>query len=147
MKEELVKNWMTPNPVTVTPETLLPEMHQLMHNHQIRRLPVMQGQKIVGIVTLGDVREAEPSSASSLSIWEINYLLARLQASEIMSPTPITVSPDDKVSKVAQLMLEHKISGLPVVEPKGDLMGMITESDIFRMVAAQWLDEENDSRP
>ena len=78
-REKLVKDWMTAEVVTVSPDTSLPEAHRLMTSKEIRRLPVLKGDQLVGIVTRGDVRGAEPSEASSLSIWEINYLLAKLK--------------------------------------------------------------------
>lgn len=79
MKKELVRNWMTQDVITVKPETSLPEAHQIMMDEEIRRLPVVDDENnLVGIVTLGDVRGAQPSPATSLSIWELNYLLSSL---------------------------------------------------------------------
>ncbi len=138
MKQELVKNWMNPNVITVSPDTALPEAHRLMTEHRIRRLPVLQDGRLVGIVTLGDVREAEPSNATSLSIWELNYLLSRLPVAEIMTEAPKTVSQDATVGEAAHIMLTHKVSGLPVVDNAGIVVGIVTESDIFRMVAQEW---------
>jgi CBS domain-containing protein len=142
MKQELVKNWMTREVITITPETALPEAHRLMTAKKIRRLPVMDMGRLVGIITLGDVREAEPSGATSLSIWELHYLLSKLEIKEIMTPNPVTVTPDTTISQAAKLMLDRKISGLPVVDPQGELVGIITESDIFRMVTQTWHQEE-----
>lgn len=135
-----VRDWMTPNPIWIGPKTVLTEAHQLMTEHNIRRLPVLEGDELVGIVTLGDVRGAEPSQATSLSIWELHYLLGRLTVDEIMSRKLWTVSPETSIAEAARLMLDHRIAGLPVVEDKA-LVGIITESDIFRMVVAQWRDE------
>jgi CBS domain-containing protein len=102
----------------------------------------MKAGRLVGIVTLGDVREAEPSDATSLSIWEINYLLAQLKVEKIMSQNPITISPNATIGEAAWLMLEYKISGLPVVDKAGGIVGIITESDIFRLVVQQWGNRE-----
>ena len=140
-RQELIKDWMTKEVVVVTPDTTVPDAHRLMADKGIRRLPVMDGNKLVGIVTRGDVRGAEPSEATTLSIWELNYLLAKLKLSEIMTRKPVTVSPDATIGKGAQLMLDNKISGLPVVDGEGKLVGIITESDIFRLVAAAWQDQ------
>jgi acetoin utilization protein AcuB len=138
VKQQLIKEWMTPEVVIVTPDTALPDAHRLMSENEIRRLPVVKNGRLVGIVTRGDVRGAEPSEATSLSIWELNYLLARLKTSEIMTPKPVTVSPDATISEAAQLMLDNKISGIPVVNEEMNVVGIITESDIFRLVVSQW---------
>lgn len=135
MKQELVKVWMTRNVLTAQPDTTLPEAHQLMMDSNIRRLPVVEKNgRLVGIVTLGDVRGAQPSEASSLSIWEMNYLLANLKLKKIMTPDPITIGPEATIGEAARLMLDNKVSGLPVVAEDGQLQGIITESDIFSMV-------------
>jgi CBS domain-containing protein len=138
MKAELVKDWMTREVVTVSPETTLPEAHRLMMEKKIRRLPVVAHGRLMGIVTRGDVRGAEPSGATSLSIWEINYLLSKLKVEEIMTPRPVTISADETIGEAARLMLEKKISGLPAVDREGRVVGIITESDIFRLVAREW---------
>jgi CBS domain-containing protein len=137
MQRNLVKDWMTPDPIVVSPATTLPEAHDLMVKNNIRRLLVVDSKKLKGIVTRGDVRGAEPSEATSLSIFEVNYLLARLTVEKLMTTDMVTVGPDDPVGKAANVMSENKVSGLPVVE--GDeLVGIITESDIFRMVVEEW---------
>lgn len=138
MKQEVVRDWMTPDPITITPDTTLPKAHRLMMEHNIRRLPVVKNRKVIGIVTLGDVRGAEPSGATTLSIWEINYLISRLKIEEIMTPRPMTVSQDATLGEAAEMMLEHKISGLPVLDRSDRLVGIITESDIFRKVVRDW---------
>ncbi len=136
MKEMFVRDWMTPNPIVVSPDTTLPDAYQLMRSSRIRRLPVVKHGKLVGIVTLGDIREARPSDATSLSIYEMNYLLSQLTIGEIMTRDPITVTPETSIAEAAQLMLEHKIGGLPVLD--GDqIVGIITESDIFRVIVEQ----------
>jgi len=139
MKHELVKDWMTTGVITVTPNTTLPDAHQLMDSHKIRRLPVLDQQgKLVGLVTRGDVRGAEPSDATTLSIWEVNYLLAKLTVEKIMTRNPLTVSSKATIEEAAKIMLENKVSGLPVVDERGKEVVIITESDIFRMVVKAW---------
>jgi CBS domain-containing protein len=128
-----VRDWMTPNPITVDPQTPINEAYSIMKKNRIRRLPVVDREKLVGIVTIGDIREASPSDATSLSIWEQNYLLSKLTVGNIMTKNPITVTPDTTIRDAAALMLEHKIGGLPVVEG-GKVVGIITESDIFRLL-------------
>jgi CBS domain-containing protein len=132
----MVKDWMTPDPVTIDPHTTLPEANRLMKECNIRRLPVVEKGTLVGIVTLGDIREASPSNATALSIYELNYLLARLTVGEIMSKEPISIAPDTSIEAAARLMLEHKIGCLPVISD-GKLIGIITESDIFRLLVTE----------
>ncbi len=138
MKQDLVKHWMTRDVITITPDTSLYEAHRLMTEKRIRRLPVIDHGKVVGIVTLGDVRGAEPSAASTLSVWEMNNLLAKLKVSDIMTREPVTISQEATISTVAEIMLEKKFSGLPVVNEASQLVGIITESDIFRLVVREW---------
>jgi CBS domain-containing protein len=127
---------MTPHPTTITPQTTLPEAHRLMLQCNIRRLPVVNKGKLVGIVTLGDIREAQASDATTLSIYELNFLLDRLTAKEFMAYEPVTISPDATIGDAAHLMLQHKIGGLPVVE-NGELVGIITETDFCRLLILQ----------
>jgi CBS domain-containing protein len=137
MKTELVKDWMTSNPASATPDLTLPEAHQLMKERRIRRLPIVEHGKLVGIVTRGDLRGAQPSEATSLSIFELHYLVGRITLNELMTRNPLTVTPTTTIGEAARLMLQSKIAGLPVVE--GDkLVGIITESDIFRLVVKMW---------
>ncbi|MEX1247917.1 MAG: CBS domain-containing protein [Anaerolineales bacterium] len=131
MLNERVRDWMSRDVITITPSQTLPEAHELMKNHKVRRLPVMDNGSLVGIVTLGDLREAGPSDATSLSIFEINYLIGRLAVEKIMTRDPLTVTPATGLTEAAKLMLHHKIGGLPVMEGH-KLVGIITESDIFR---------------
>ena len=133
MKKHVVGNWMSTNLVSIGPKTTLPEASKLMHTRHIRRLPVVDKGKLVGIVTAGDIREASPSDATSLSIYELNYLLARLTIDQIMTRDVITVGPETEIYEAAELMLNYKIGGLPVLE-NGSLVGIITESDIFRVL-------------
>ena len=136
MKRNFVRDWMTPDPITIKPKATLPEAHRIMKEKNIRRLPVVDNGHIVGILTLGDVREAGPSDATSLSVFELNYLLAQLTVDKIMSRHPKTIQADATIFEAARLMLEHKIGGLPVVEDNR-LIGIITESDIFREMVTQ----------
>ncbi len=136
MSNELVKNIMTTGVKTMTSDTSLAEAHKLMSDNKIRRVPVVDNGVLKGIVTLGDVICAEPSKATSLSVWELNYLIAKLTVKEIMTRDPITVSETDLVSLAARHMLEKRIGGIPVLGKDGALTGIITESDIFRLVAS-----------
>lgn len=142
MKTTLVKDWMTPDPVCGTPDMTLPDAHKLMKDHGIRRLPVVDKHgQLAGIITRGDIRGAEPSEATSLSIFEIHYLLSKLTLERIMTRHPITVTRNTTIQEAARLMLQNKIAGLPVVE-YDKVVGIITESDIFRLVVTMWDKED-----
>ncbi len=141
MKNLLVKDWMTTDVVTVEPNTPMLEAHRLMRAKKIRRVPVVSQGKIVGIITRSDVREAEPSDATSLNVWEINYLLYKLEVKDIMSKDVLTIRPDDTIKTAASTMNDVKIGALPVVKNHAELVGIITESDIFRILIA-WFNEE-----
>lgn len=136
MNTQIVRNWMTPNPITITPQTTLPEARRLMDEHFVRRLPVVHRGKLVGIVTRGDIREAQASTATTLSVYELNYLLDNLPAKEFMAYEPISISVDATIAEAARRMQQHKIGALPVVE-YGELVGIITESDLCRLLMSQ----------
>lgn len=136
----LVRDWMTPDPITAPPNMTLPEALQLMAQRTIRRLPIVDKDKLVGIVTRGDLRGAQPSQATSLSVFELHYLVGRITLDQIMTRNPLTVTDDTSIQDAARLMLQRKISGLPVVK-QGRLVGIITESDIFRLVVRTWEDK------
>lgn len=129
-----VSDWMTKNVLTTHRQTAISSAHQVMRENNVRRLPVVDDGELVGIVTIGDVREASPSDATTLSIWELNYLWSQLTVEKIMTRNLLTVKPDSPILDAAEIMLEHKVSGLPVVDDNGSLLGIITESDIFRML-------------
>lgn len=131
-----VHDWMTSPVISATPGLPISEAHQVMMENNIRRLPVTENEKLVGILTLGDVREASPSDATTLSIWEINYLWTQLTAKKVMTRNILTVTPETSILDAAEIMLEKKVSGLPVIDDNNKLIGIITESDIFRMLVA-----------
>ncbi|MBN2333245.1 MAG: CBS domain-containing protein [Deltaproteobacteria bacterium] len=126
-----VRNWMKKDPVTVTSDTLVIDAKKIMKENKFRRLPVVDRGKLVGIVTLNTLREAQPSAATSLSIHELHYLLAKMTVADIMTKKIITCSPDITLEKAARMGTRHGIGALPVVE-NGKLVGIITESDIYR---------------
>lgn len=141
MNDLHVKDWMTRRVITVDPRTSLPDAHKLMRTNNIRRLPVVERGKLVGIVTRSDIREASPSEATTLSIWEMHYQLSKLSVGVIMTKDPYTVTPDTTIKDAAKLMYTYKFGGLPVVNDAGELQGIMTESDIFRILIA-WFDEQ-----
>jgi acetoin utilization protein AcuB len=130
----LVRERMSTKPVTITADTPITEALRVMRLSQVRRLPVVDPDgKLVGSVSEKDLLYASPSPATSLSIYEMHYLLSRLLVSELMVKDVITVAPDVPVEEAACIMADHKIGGLPVIE-NGKLVGIITETDIFTVL-------------
>lgn len=123
---------MTKDPITITRQTTVADALELMRRNNVRRLPVMDKDKLIGIVTDRDLSEVSPSPATSLSVFEINYLLAKMKIGDVIpkKQTVFTVSPDTYVEEAALIMREHKISALPVLENE-KLVGIITETNIF----------------
>lgn len=132
----LIRNWMTRDPITVDPETPMMDAEHLMKDNKIRGLPVVKGKKLVGIVTDRDIKAASPSAATTLDMHELLYLLAKIKVKEIMTKDPITICDDDTVEEAAVVMLRHKISHLPVLSDKKELVGLITETDIFKVLVS-----------
>jgi CBS domain-containing protein len=128
----LVRDWMTTPVISVTPNAPIRAAYNLMKDTEIRHLPVILKQELVGILSIGDIREASPSDATSLSIWEMNYLWDKMTVEQAMTHKVITVKDDDRLISAVHIMLEHKISSLPVVDEHGYVVGIVTESDIYR---------------
>lgn len=127
-----VKDRMAANVKTVEIDSSITEAFRLMKENNVRRLPVMDKGKLAGIVTLSDLNQAAPSSATSLSIHELNYLLAKTKIRDIVPKKRklLTISPEQYIETAAKIMRENTVSGLPVVD-NGKLVGIVTETDIF----------------
>lgn len=124
-----VRQFMVSQVFTVNPDQTIVDVMALMREKRIRRCPVVEKGKLVGFVTDGDLREVAPSPATTLSIWELNHLIAKTTVREIAIKKVITCHPDMRLEDAASLMIEHKITGLPVIE--GDkLVGIITLVEI-----------------
>ncbi len=130
----LVKEWMTEDPIVLDENASIMKAVQIMKEHGMRRIPVVRHNKLVGIVTDRDVREATPSKATALDVHELYYLLSEIKVKDIMTPNPITIHPDETVEYAAVIMLENRISGLPVVDDEGHVIGIITQTDIFKVL-------------
>lgn len=128
-----IRDVMTKNPITVDSETLVLDAQKIMKENSIRRLPVVDKGNLVGIVTQHDLLQASPSPATSLSIHELNYLLARMKVKEIMKKNPMTLTPDTPFEEALKIGQDKKIGSFPVVE-NGKLVGIATESDIVRFL-------------
>jgi acetoin utilization protein AcuB len=131
----LVQGWMTTDVATVEENTSMMKASIVMKEKKIRCLPVVNDKgKLVGIVTDRDLRDAAPSKATTLDVYELNYLLSSMKIKDIMSKNLVFVRPDETVEFAAILMIENKISSLPVVNKKGALIGIITQTDIFKVL-------------
>lgn len=128
-----VSEIMTKNPITVETDTPIRDAHRLMVEHKIRKLPVLKKGKLVGILTYDMILEASPSSASSLSIHELHFLLTEMKVKEIMAKNPVTLAPDTPFEKALVLGQDSRIRGFPVVD-KGKLVGITTHGDILRLL-------------
>jgi acetoin utilization protein AcuB len=132
----LVKDWMTADPITVGPDTSVMKTSQMMKENNVRRLPVLdESGKLVGIVSDRDLKEASPSKATTLDVHELYYLLSELKVKDIMSRKVRTILPNDTVEKAAVIMLESKVTGLPVAED-GKVVGILSEGDVFRVLTS-----------
>lgn len=127
----LVRDWMTLDPVTITPETPVMDALRIIKERNFRRLPVMENGQLVGITTRKDLKDAMPSKATTLSVWELNYLLSKLTVAEIMARPVVTAAENEYLEDAALRMLEHRVGGLPVLNDAGKLTGVITTRDIL----------------
>ncbi|MBW1741008.1 MAG: CBS domain-containing protein [Deltaproteobacteria bacterium] len=131
----LVKSWMTTDVITVDEDTPMMKASIIMKEKKIRCLPVLDKKgKLVGIITDNDLRDASPSKATTLDMYELNYLLSTIEVSKIMTRNVVFVKPDETVEFAAILMLENKISSLPVINHNSSLVGIITQTDIFKVL-------------
>ncbi|HEX7588856.1 MAG TPA: CBS domain-containing protein, partial [Anaerolineae bacterium] len=131
----LVRERMTPNPIVVHLDTPFEDALQLLREKKIRRLPVLDKQgNLVGIVVEKDLLYASPSPATSLSVFEVHYLLSKLLVKDVMTHRVITVGEDCPLEEAARIMVDHKIGSLPIMRGK-EVVGIITETDIFRSMA------------
>ncbi|GJM41983.1 MAG: hypothetical protein DHS20C20_22650 [Ardenticatenaceae bacterium] len=129
----LVKRCMSHPVITVRPDMSVPECLKLMQREKIRRTPVIENGRLVGIVSDKDLLNASPSDATSLSIWEINYLINRIKIKDVMTKDVYTITEDTPIEEAARIMADHKVGGLPVVK-NGDVIGLITETDLFKLL-------------
>lgn len=125
---------MTKNPIVASPEMKIHQASNIMKQHKIHRLPVLDSnKKLVGVLSEKDIMLAAPSSATTLSAYEINYLLDKLTVEKIMSKNPVTVQVNTSIEEAAHIMVDHDFSCLPIMD--GDtLVGIVTKKDIFKML-------------
>jgi len=130
----LVKNWMSKPAITIDADASMHDAIKLLKNHNIKMLPVMEKGNLVGIVTDRDIKRASASDATSLEIHELLYLISKIKIREVMTKNPITVPQDYTVEETAEILLKHNISGVPVVDQFSEVVGTISQNDIFRIL-------------
>ncbi|MFH2218952.1 MAG: CBS and ACT domain-containing protein [Pseudomonadota bacterium] len=130
----LVSNWMSAPVITIEAEDSMQEAITLLKENNIRILPVMKNKKLVGVITDRDLKRASASDATSLEIHELFYLISKIKVKSIMTRNPITVSPDFSIEETAQILIKNKISAVPVVDENGRVVGIITQTDLFRIL-------------
>jgi acetoin utilization protein AcuB len=118
--------------ITVSPDMPIVDAINLFKKEHIRRAPVIKDGKLVGIVTEGNLKNASPSAATTLSVWEMNYLLSKVKVSEVMTKNVLTVTEDTPIEEAARIMADNKIGGLPVMRD-GYVVGIMTETDLFKL--------------
>jgi acetoin utilization protein AcuB len=130
----LVKNWMSKNVVTIDVGESMQHAVNLMKEHKVRMLPVVGKGKLVGMLSDTDLKRASASDATSLDVHELMYLISKIKVKDIMTRDPLTVPPDFTVEETAEMLMKHKISGLPVVDVDSNIVGIITRDDLFKVL-------------
>jgi acetoin utilization protein AcuB len=130
----LVKDWMSKPAITIDVNASMNDAIKLFKKNNIKMLPVMEKDKLVGIITDRDIKRASASDATTLEIHELLYLISKIMIKEIMTKNPVTVSPDYTVEETAEVLLKHNISGVPVVDHYGTIVGVMTQNDIFKTI-------------
>ena len=131
----LVEEWMTSEVITITSDSSMMKASRIMKTNKIRRLPVVDANSVlVGILTDHDVKSAQPSKATTLEVHEVYYLLSELKVKDVMTANPMRAKKTDSVEYVALLMARHAFGGMPVVDEENKVCGIITESDIFKLL-------------
>ncbi|MCP4753304.1 MAG: CBS domain-containing protein [Proteobacteria bacterium] len=132
----IVEKWMTRNVVTIDTDDSMKEAVLRLQDHGIRTLPVLNKGRLAGIVTDRDLKKASASEATTLDNHEYLHLIGKIKVEQVMTKVPITVSPYFTVDEVAEILMKNKISGAPVVDEQGALVGIITQGDLFRVVTS-----------
>ncbi|MFH1215093.1 MAG: CBS and ACT domain-containing protein [Pseudomonadota bacterium] len=128
----LIHDWMAKQVLTVDENTSLMRATRTMKENSIRRLPVVSNGNLIGIITDRDVKDASPSKTTTLDVHELYYLLSEMKVKDIMTSNPIVLGGHESLEKAAVIMLEYKISGIPVVDKSGQLIGLLSETDVLR---------------
>jgi CBS domain-containing protein len=134
MERMRVRDIMSSPAIVISPQTTIPAANALMKQYRIRHLPVVENGRLVGIVSQGDLRQASITAAINADSYELHFMLDRLTVSRIMTRKVVTVTAEAFIVHAAELMTENKIAGLPVVDENGGVIGIVTESDLLKML-------------
>lgn len=137
-----VREYMKSPVITVTPDTLINNALETMQNKHVRRLPVVENGKLVGLVTRDLIREAVPATPAPLTLWGLHYQLSLMKVRELMITDVIAVHPEDSIKQVVALSEKHRIGTFPVVDDNGNLVGILTNTDLLHIIA-KLLDQPN----
>ncbi len=146
MEKTRVRDIMTTPAIVAAPGTKVPMAIALMRHHAIRHLPVVEDERLVGIVSRGDLREASTAAATNANSYETNFMLSRLTLHDIMSRKVFTVTPDAFIVHAAELLSENRIAGLPVVDRDGQVVGIVTDSDLLALLVRKLKEAEEVSK-
>jgi len=130
----LVKNWMSKKVITVDANDSMQDAVKLLKEHSIKMMPVMKNEKLVGIITDRDLKRASASDATTLDVHELLFLVSKIKVRDIMTKDPIMIPDDFTVEETAEILLKNKISGAPVIDSEGHVVGIITQTDLFRVL-------------
>ncbi len=131
----LIEEWMTADVITATEDTSMLKLSRILKENNFRRIPIVDGNnKVIGIVSDRDIKDASPSKASTLDVHELYYLLSEIKAKDIMTANPICVHHGSTIEQVALIMTDKKLTGLPVINEDGCIVGIITEHDVFKVL-------------
>jgi len=129
-----VRDYMKRPVFSVTPDTLMDNAMEIMRDKHIRRLPVVENSKLVGLVTRNTIRDATPSPSTALTLWALHYQLSKMKVRDVMITDVIVVHPDDKIREVLALSEKHRIGTFPVVDTEGTLVGILTNTDLLHIM-------------
>jgi acetoin utilization protein AcuB len=130
----LVNNWMSKKIITIDENDSMQDAINLIRQHKVNMLPVMKKGTLVGVVTDRDLKKASASDATTLDVHELLYLISKIKVKEIMSKKPVTIPINYTIEETATILLENNISGAPVVDNNNAVIGIITQTDIFKVV-------------
>lgn len=147
MERTRVRDIMTSPAVVVTPDTTLPAANALMKERRIRHLPVVENGRLIGIVSRGDLREASISASINADQYELHFMLNRLTVGKLMTRKVFTTTPDAPIVHAAEVMTDNKIAGLPVVDAENAVIGIVTESDLLKMLVRKLRESEGQAQP